>query len=270
MTDNVEDSNVPDEGNTPIVNPSDDEARVFGWVPLEEFKGNKEDWRDSDAFLARGREINGFLRKDLDKLKSELSRKDNELSEIRSTLQEFAKFHQETEAKTYQRVLNELKQAKKEAIEVGDGERVVEIDDQIDEIKASRTTQEPPKVNNNQYEADFTSWLSENKWYEEDKQLQISANGLIDEVRRENPKLVGKAFLNAVKDKVQEYFPEKFVNKNKAKPSAVEGSTGHNSSTGSAKKSYADLPPEAKAACDKFVKTIPNFTREQYISEYFS
>jgi hypothetical protein len=253
-------------------NVSEREASVFGWVPKEEYKGDPEQWRDADSFLQRGKEINGFLRKDLDKLKGEISRRDSELAEIRSTVQEFAKYHQETEARTYARVLEELKQEKKSAIEVGDGERVIAIEDKIEEVKAAKQTpvvQPQQATDKNEQQRVFQEWIVDNPWYEKDKQLQISANGLIDEVRNENPNLFGRSFLDKVKEKTQEYFPEKFKNPSRDKPSAVEGATGSNAVSNKGKKTFADLPPEAQAACQKFEKQ-KILTREQYITDYFS
>jgi hypothetical protein len=35
-------------------------------------------------------------------------------------------------------------------------------------------------------------------------------------------------------------------------------------------KSYSDLPPDAKAMCDDFVKRVPGFTRDRYVKDYFA
>ena len=92
------------------------EAKKFGWVPKEDFAGDENTWRSADDFLARGREINGFLRKDLDKIKRADEMKAAELVEIRQTIAEFRQYHNETEARAYKRATDDLKKQKVEVI----------------------------------------------------------------------------------------------------------------------------------------------------------
>lgn len=247
--------------------PAENEARKFGWVPADEFKGEPEAWRDADEFLRRGREINGFLRKDLDKLNSRNATLEAELNEMKSTLTEFSKFHQETEKRAYERALKDLKEAKKEAIADGDGERVLAIEDEIEALKEVKPTekkvapQEQPQV-----DQVFIDWVEQNQWYSKDEDLTVFANGFAEHLRKQNPKLIGKKFLDEVEKKVKDAFPHRFENPNRERPSPVDASTPTRGATG--KKSYNDLPAEAKQACDKFVKQ-GLLTKEQYVKEYF-
>src|SRR3990172_6108020 len=127
------------------------EARQFGWVPKEDFKGPEDSWRNAETFLERGREINGYLRKDMDKLKHSINSKDREIEELKETMQEFKKFHEQTEKRAKEAALAELKLQKKEALESGEVDRIVEIDDQILEIKAAQkqTVEKKPDVVSN-------------------------------------------------------------------------------------------------------------------------
>ena len=147
-------------------NPSEVEARKFGWVPQEEFHGDPNQWRDADTFLRKGREINGFLRKDLEKLNTRNATLEAELTEPRETMTEFSKFHQETAKREYDRALRDLRELKKEAIAEGDGDRVVQIEDAIDQLKQEKLPEvkapkEPPKV-----DPVFIQWRTEPVvWY---------------------------------------------------------------------------------------------------------
>ena len=251
-------------------NESEVKARRLGWVPQEEFKGNPEQWRDADAFLQRGEEIHGYLKADLDRLHTTLTAKDRELTEIRQTMEEFRKFHNETEARAYKRAIEELKQLKVTAIEQGDGGKVVEIDEQIDQLKEAqkKPTQEPTK-NPSQVNQEYLDWLPSNRWYDEDKELQELADDFGEIVKKNNPNLVGKAFLEEVTKKVKKAAPDKF--ENPARSMSSVGTSSDNraaSSSGKKKKSYDNLPADAKAACDKFVKTIPNYKVEDYLKDY--
>jgi hypothetical protein len=235
------------------------EAKRQGWVPQEEYTGPQDKWVDADTFVKKGKEINALLRKDNDFLK-------REVAEMKSTMMEFKKFHAETEKRAYERAMSDLREQKKEAISTGDGDKVLQIDDAIDELKQSRQTE---KVAHpvNQPDATFIQWSEDNKWYTSDAQLKTEADMIGEVIKRQNPTLIGEAFLNEVTTRVKRMYPEKFTNANRSRPSPVEGTTAPKA-TGKGGKGFNDLPPEAKAACQKFEKN-GLLTREQYLKEYF-
>lgn len=259
---------MSEDNVTPVVNQSEIEARSFGWVPQDEYKGNQEDWKDADTFLRRGKEINGFLRKDMEKVNAKLSQRDAELAEIRETVEEFRKYHNETEARAYKKALDDLKKQKVEAIEQGDGVRVVEIDDEIDKYKeAQKPIDKPkPKADSNNYDAEYVEWATSNTWYVTSPELKQLAELFGQEITAKSPEKKGKAFLDEVTQKVKEAAPEFFENPARRNGVVSTSSDGRNPGT-KTKKSYNDLPAEAKAACDKFVKQ-KLMTQEQYVSEY--
>jgi hypothetical protein len=267
----VADSDVG-EGNTEVISsqPSESEtkARRLGWVPKEEFKGNPDQWRDADEFLHRGEEIHGYLKADLDRLHNTLTQRDRELVEIRQTMDEFRKFHNETESRAYKRAIEELKALKISAIEQGDGSKVVEIDDQIDRLKEAQAAPKevksatPAQVNN-----DFIDWSVQNKWYGADVELTQLAEDLGEVIKKQKPNLVGKEFLDEVTNRVKKLSPEKFENPNRQTAAVGSSSDGRAPSTSGKKKSYENLPADAKKACDKFVKE-GLLTKEQYVKEF--
>lgn len=247
------------------------EAERFGWVPKEKFRGSEDDWVDAETFVQRGREINPILKANNDRLKKEIDDLKSKLEESTISVKEFKKFQEEAYARkeqTYKEQIESLKTAKKEAIELGDGGRVIEIDDQIDEIKeaqrqAKEVVQESPK----KPEADpaFVAWMEENSWYTKDKRLTALADAIGEEVKRENPNLIGKDFLEEVVARVKEEMPHKFEDGRK-RVSSVEGSSTARSVSGK-KRTYDNLPADAKVACDDFVKR-GFITREEYVKAY--
>lgn len=266
-----EDTNV----DTVVVEPSasEVEARKFGWVPQEEFAGPPEKWRDAETFLERGKEINGFLRKDLNKLADYNKKLEVELSELKQTMKEFAAFHQETEKRAYERAQRELREAKKQAIAEGDGERVIEIEEQQEKLKAIDPDKKAPKVSETPVEirpalqAQFDEWRTKNTWYGTDEDLSIYADAVGTKLRQTNPELIGADYLAAVEQKVKATFPQKF----QRRQANVDGggeSGASASSKSKAGKRYQDLPPEAKKACDKFVRD-KLLTQEEYVKQYF-
>lgn len=253
--------------DVPEVNQAEVEAKQFGWMPLEDYKGNPDEWKDAETFLRRGKEINGFLRKDLEKIQADNRKKEAELAEIRATVEEFRKYHNDTEARAYKRAVEELKKEKVVAIEQGDGGRVVEIDDEIDRIKeAQQTKPEVKKETAPGYDADYVTWAKANLWFSTDAELQSLALLIGQEINATDSSIKGRAFYDEVTKRVKEAAPDKFENPARNSASVASSSDGRNPST-KKKKGYNDLPAEAKSACDKFVKQ-KLMTQEQYVSEY--
>lgn len=250
------------------------DARVFGWVPKEEFRGSEHDWVDAEAFVKRGKEINPILRKNNEMLLKKLDEKSKEIDSIKASVEEFKVFQKdafERKQAQYEVEISELKAEKKAAIREGDGDRVVDIDDRLDAIKDEQREavkqpepKEVPKVAANDPELD--SWLARNDWFGQDQEMTDVSNGLGASVRRQFPNLSGRQFLDKLDERIAEYFPGK-VGGNKARGSAVD-STGNVRSGATGKKSYDNLPADAKAACDKFVKQGLFKSKEEYVALY--
>ena len=259
MTDDVEVNGNTDE---PQVNVElEKEARVFGWVPKEEFRGSDDQWVDADAFVKRGKEINPILRKN------------NEIDGIKASVEEFKAFQKEGfERKQAALLLEiaELKVEKKTAIAQGDGDRVVDIDDRIDAIKeeqreAKVEVKQPEVAPTPQRDPEVDAWLGRNPWFDTDDEMTDVTNGLGKSLRKQFPTLTGREFLDKLDERVAQYFPK--VAGNKARGSAVD-STGNVRSGATGKKSYENLPADAKDACDKFVKQGLFKTKQDYVDMY--
>jgi len=256
------------------------EARIFGWVPKEEFRGSEDDWVDAEVFVKRGKEINPILRKNNELLMKKLDEKAKEIDSIKASVEEFKKFQKESfERKTaeYEISIAELKSKKREAIAEGNGDAVVDIDDQIDSLKeaqreakaeAKAKAEVPPTAQASiPDDPELQSWLGRNQWFGPDTEMTDVANGLGASVRRQFPHLTGRDFLDKLDDKVKEYFPHKFTG-NKSKGSAVDSSGSVRGSGSSGKKSYDNLPADAKQACDRFIKNGWIKSKQEYIDSY--
>ena len=238
------------------------EAKRQGWVPQEEYDGPSEKWVDAETFVKKGKEINALLRKDNEFLK-------REISEMKSTMMEFKKFSADNEKRAYERALSELREQKKQAVSQGDGDKLLEVDDAIEELKEQRAREfQEAKKTTNQIDPSFVEWNDENKWFGKDTELTEEANLIGETIKRRQPTLIGREFLDEVTKRVKKMYPEKFTNANRDKPSPVEATTGNKMSAKSGKHSFNDLPPEAKSACIKFEKQ-KLLTREEYIKDFF-
>jgi len=258
------------------------EARIFGWVPKEEFRGSDSDWVDAEVFVKRGKEINPILRKNNELLMKKLDEKAKEIDSIKASVEEFKVFQQESferKAAEYEVQIAQLKSQKREAIAAGDGDLVVDLDDQIDSLKdaqkeakaeAKKKAEEPAKTEAQvsiPNDPDLQSWLGRNQWFGDDVEMTDVANGLGASVRRQFPHLSGRAFLDKLDEKIVEYFPHKTLGK-KAKGSAVDSTGNVRGGTTSGKKSYDNLPDDARQACDRFIKQGWIKSKQEYVDSY--
>ena len=264
-------------GDPPAEN-YESEARAQGWVGQEEFRGRETDWVDAETFVKRGREILPIVRKNNEKLLKELQEARKIAEEARETAKEFQKFQKEQyerKAKELEAQLSQLKVARREAISSGDGVRVDELEEAQDAIKEElQQTREAAKVEikpietPKQVDASLQAWLDKNDWFGQDVRTTGIANGLGEAIRRENPQLVGQAFLDKLDEELAATLPDKFGKKKTVNPMDGAGSSAAGRPS-KGKQSYEQLPSDAKAACDRFVKQ-GLMTKEEYVKDYFA
>lgn len=254
------------------------EARLGGWVPKEEFRDG-DHWVDAETFVRRGKEINPILRKNNESLLKKLEEATAEIAEVKKVAKEFEKFQKETadrKVTELARQIDELKARKKEAISLGDGDTAVAIDDAIDSIKeeqhqtkeqAKEAIKEQKKEETSSTVLDpiLVSWMDANTWFTEDKKYSSIANAIGATLSQEHPELHGKAFLDRLDEELADILPIQYQKSNGK--NQVEGGAQRTRPSSNKKHSYENLPAEAKAAADRFVKQ-GLMTKEQYVAEY--
>lgn len=242
----------------------EERARSMGWAPKEEFRGDPEKWVSAERFVERGEN-------ELPLLKAQLHRMEGELRESKKVMKEFAEYHTKTEQRAYERALSELRSEMRDAVETGDTAKFERADKQLENLQKEYRETAAPKPQSSEQpaitEAQFNEWVGENTWYVNDPVMKGAADAIGQAIQASNPSLVGVPFLKAVKSKLMEEMPHKFQNQRRSGAPAVEGVSS--ASSGKAgKKSFKDLPPEAKEACKKFAKR-GLVTEEQYIKDFF-
>lgn len=243
------------------------EAKALGWVPKEEFRGNPEKWVDADSFVERGKSIMPILRKNNEKLLSDVNQLRGELGTLKSALvasteaiEALKSFHGEETKRQVAAARKELIAQLTKAREANDVEAEVKITGELHDLKvaesaADRRGGDDDNDDDAAYRpsTDYTTkdwyqaWSSDNAWFGTDKRRTSLAIGIAEELRQSNPELRERAFLDRV---VQEV--EKMLGGNSRRQGAdkVEGSRGGGNG-GSTGKGYGDLPADAKAACDR-------------------
>lgn len=228
-------------------------ASEMGWAPQDEWRGDPDKWVDAKAFIKAGPEI----------YKSTLSRQDNEMSEMRKTFEEFKEFTTKSEERAYKRALKDLQQKQREAVAEGDTDTFDQVSKEIDELKEPEPkTEQKPNADN---DPDFIQFQAENPWYgpDGDYKMTLEAEEIAKVVARSYQ---GKAFYDKIAEVIRKEFPDRFGNQKRREPARVEG--GQDLKTAKGGKTYADLPPDAKAACDRFVKE-GLIEQKDYVKEYF-
>ena len=233
----------------------EEEARAQGWRPQEEYSGDPERWTDAKTFVEKGEKIAGILKSRVEKLETRLE-------EAERANREFGQYTKAQLAKERQKSADKIAQLEAQlaqAITDGDGQAFTKLNNEI-----SQERSRAPFEQNVDAAALASEWLKNNPWYNADTDLQIYADGLAERVANEGYQ--GKAYYKEITDRVRARFPEKFENPNKKRANGVE-SAGEIETQDSRPHTYANLPPDAKSACDMFVKQ-GLMTKEEYVKAY--
>jgi len=258
LNENLEDENLENEENE-----LDEEtvalAKSMGWVEEVRFRGDKSNWVGADKFVEKGMN-------DLPVLRERLRAQSRKLNDMESDINQFKTHHEESLSREYQRAVKELEDKQLATVEDGDTDEYQKIQKQKQSL-AMAYTRNHPTSREAPGNPVYKDWKDKNsEWFEKDAKMTSYANFASDYIAANNEGLIGKPeFLDEVDKMVRKEFPDKFENPARRNPNTVESGGRQNRSRGS--KSYTDLPAEAKAACDKFVRR-GLITKEQYVQDY--
>lgn len=159
---------------------------------------------------------------------------------------------------TVKQKLAELNAVRDEAIDLGDRQKVKDIDQQIRNVEAqAQTTQVTPQV-----DPSITEFVETHKdWFNKDAEMTDFAISCNEAYLKRHPGDL-EASLAYTLDKVKKAFPEKFQQEEKkAPPSPVESGKGQQT-TG--KYSISRLTSEQKLAYDQYVKRHKLMSHDDY------
>lgn len=237
------------------------EAKSSGWVPQEQWEGPPERWVDAQKFVERGEQFFPFVKAKLKKSLDKIDQLEGMVGELRTGNEEFRRFHETALAKQkreHEETISKLEADRRKAVTEGDGEAFDKADRELQQAR-SQPVQAPAKP---AISPDVQAWMTENAWYTTDRQLKAITDGLSDDLASEQPTLKGRPFLDELAKRVKTAVPHKFTTQR------VSTTESHSNGGGAKARTYEALPADAKAACDRFVKTIPGFTKEAFISSY--
>jgi hypothetical protein len=203
----IENEELPvDQGN-----PEEAKARASGWVPLEEWNGDPDEWVSAKAFNKQG-ELFSYIKK--------TNREVAELKTAVTTLNEVNRRIAEVER---EKAIKEINSMRKDALQNQDIDTLDELNDKLAELKKEAATE--PQIEQRQPNEIFMAWAENNPWYLENKMLQGAANAIGDELiaSDERARSDQRYLLGEIEKRIKQEFPAKFAD-NRQKISEIGNS----------------------------------------------
>ena len=253
-----------------------DRARSMGWIPKDEFRGDESRWRPADEYVDRAENLMPILKSQLGKYEEKIGKYESEITNLKSSLdsqkkttEKLVKMSDNIRQQEYERARREITKQQAQAVADGDVETWQTLEDKKEKLEKPEVVAMEPPAPESQAPPAFHQWHQTNDWYAKDQDLTIFADAFGASLKQQNPNLAYEQVLAQVEAKVKSAFPQKFSNPNRSQPGAVDGGAQRTATTQTNRKSYNNLPADAKAQCDAFIAqgVIPN--REQYVKDYY-
>jgi hypothetical protein len=194
-----------------------------------------------------------------------------ELDDLKRTMKQFQQFASKAEERAYDRAMQELQTKLADATEVGDTKAALKVAEEMRNLKPAEVAPAPASDDNPAADApddapqQIGKWIEASDYYMADQAKTRYADMQSDAIIKEHGALHRfpgglEAALKEIDARVARKFAEK--------PPVQNAPAGNRAGAARGSKTYADLPAEAKRICDRFVKNIPGFTREQYVKSY--
>jgi hypothetical protein len=227
-------------------NKYEEAARAKGWKPKEEYEGLPEAWIGAEEFLKR------------EPLFDRIKQSTKEVKELKKTIESMATHFKKSQEVAVAKAITDLKAQRKEAIQIGDVDKVEEIDKAIDEqkqIKADTPTKQ-------EVAPEIVEWVEKNQWFNTDKEMADFAVAY-NKTQIDKGISLSEA-LSKSAEAVKRAFPDKFT-KNKERqqaPPPVESPT-HEQGKGN-KFTVTRLSQDQKRVYDQMVTRHKILTHDEY------
>ncbi len=242
------------------------EAVKIGWVPEEEWKGNKELWRPAKEFVERGEKIIPILKDQIKNLRADLDMtiKANESQVARAAEEAYNKATAE-----YTEKKKELDKKEIEAFSEGDTDAYLEIKAKKDDLALP---EKPKPVEPQVPTPEFKEWSNKNPWYGDDNAMTLYAEAYAAKIASEQPTMAYDKVWQAITEEVKKEFPHKFQNLRRNEVGSVESGTTEPAQSGGGK--YVDLPKSAKDQFKRLERQFKvqgrTYKKETYAKDWFS
>ena len=244
------------------------EATALGWTTKDQWRGDESKFTDAPEYVKGQKDRTAHLKKKREEAENRANKADGRIADLETRLESLAKSTEAVGKIAYDKALKEIEDRQREAVENSDGDGFTKAEADRKQLEANKP--EPiPAAQPRQGEEipEFREWKAENTWYTDNPTLHNAAEAIAAVMKGSGFAGTPIQFFAEVKRQVQAGYPQEFTNPNRENANSVETGSGggRNKST---KKGYNDLPPEAKAACDRFVGNGMVKDVEQYLSTY--
>ena len=254
----VQEEAAPKEPEIPqeIIN----RAKMMGHIPKEEFRGDPEKWVPADKYAEN---LMPILRSQLGKYETEISSLKSTLEAQRKTTEKILKMSEKSQKIAYEQAKKDIMREQAQAVSDGDVEKWQKLEEKKESLPQPEViVAEEPK------NPIYDQWAAQNSWINEpDSDMAIFANSYGPIVQEKYPNISYPELLKKVEEKVKEVFPQKFSNPNRQNQTVVD--TGAPTTPSKSKKTYNNLPADAKALCDQNVKDGLYKTKEEWVKVYY-
>lgn len=246
------------------------EAGMMGWVPKERFRGDPANWVDAKAFLDRGRQIMPILQANQERLMDELRMRDTRLSSTEAALKAanaaiaaLESSHADDVKAQVEAARAELREEITRASRDGDHEALADATDKLTQLNTTSVEAEGKDAKSKEDEKDkeFKLPPEVQAWYDKNPDFRANlrkislANAVAAEMRQAGDTRIGPVFLDAVAAEVEKALGGR-AGGGASRVSGGNGGVGRGSTGGGSGKTYADLPEEARKACDKMAARL--------------
>ena len=268
---------------TPEVNDIEERAKLLGWQPEGEFKGDPSRHTTAEEWVERSETLVPIMKATNRKLETDLKealKKQEEMAtqfeEGKKTTEKILKMQEIAQERAYEKALDDIKKQQIEAVRDSDTTKFQELEAQKDKLEKPVVEVETPVVEKKedapQLTPDAQKFLDEHKEvFESDPDMFKQAILLEQRLKKENPYAEFDAvFYGKLKNKMSLLFPDHPSFKKVEPDGGVDSGSFRSgvSTTSSNKKGFNQLPKEAQAFCDKAVSQGLFKDREEYCSLY--
>ena len=252
-----------EEGTTPIqegegkpqLSADEQKALEMGWRPKEEFDGDEADFIHAHEFVRRK------------PLFEKIDVVGRELKETRKALKALQVHHEKVKEAEFKRALETLRAEKKAALEAGDADALIEIDEKISDAKAEEAAARIKAAEQvNTPHPGFIEWTKRNTWYKQNQELTQVADQVGVAYAAANPDMDPDQVLAYVEKRIRKLYPENFTNPNKSRPSIVEGGTSTPSKKSEPAANDVQLSEDERRVMMTFIRQ-GILTKEQYLDD---
>jgi hypothetical protein len=236
------------------------QAMEHGWKPKEQY--GKDDWRPAKEFMDRH------------ELFTKIHRLNRDNKSLQTSMKQMHEMLKKSSEVTRKKVLEELNQQKREAIEQGDVIKVETLEEEIyKETKEIEKEKEQEKLGaQSKMPEEVLEWVAKNKsWFNnqsiENSEMRDEAVKAENWIRQNHPELDHSETFRMVETHIRKKYPHRFDNPNKHRAQAVENSSNRAGSKKTERIEEGNIPAEYKQIAHEMVRNGLYKTTREYFQD---